>query len=359
VPSAPAAAEDALRRALAHDPEARFASSGDFARALAAAVAPAAATAPPGRRGATVAVAVLAAVLAVGVAALATGAFGRGATPEAPRGDETDVVRLVKAGRGPLRPLRLSFEAGRKEVMRLRQTGSMKQTVGDPAPLSGETTEDWRVEIRILSVDDRGRARIAWTLENAGAPAVGERAHQTTGALDAAGGLEGSGLVDGRGAFLEEEAHPRKDVSSLTPLARAALEHVPQQVQHLFLRLPQEPIGVGAVWEVSRRSQMFGLPLFLNATFELVELDGNRARVRASVAATATPQDFRMPGTDRSAKIHSLHVSAEGESLHDLDRLAPAQSDGKGTMRIAFGRPTDPEPSFGFEATQTEHAVRE
>jgi hypothetical protein len=92
-----------------------------------------------------------------------------------------------------------------------------------------------------------------------------------------------------------------------------------------------------------------------------VKLEGNRATVRTYVAATATPQDLLLPGTQVPARIHSFHVSGDSESVHDLDRLTPARSDGKGTMRIAFGQAQAPtsEPAFGFEATQTESAVRE
>jgi hypothetical protein len=237
----------------------------------------------------------------------------------------------------------------------------MTQTAGKPGslPFDGTATQRRRIAITAGSVDEAGRTHLAWTLESDrpetdGAPPDDEE----TRALEAAGGLEGSGLIDDRGAFVAHEFKPRKDVSSRTPLERATLENLAHQVHHVFLRLPEEPIGVGAVWDVQVSSQMFGMRLHLTATFELLEVDGNRVKVRTYLAGTAPPQDLTLPGMG-SAKVHSFHVSGDGEATYDLDRLMPARSEGEGTMRIAFGRSTDEKPTFGFDAKQSERTVRE
>ncbi len=98
-------------------------------------------------------------------------------------------------------------------------------------------------------------------------------------------------------------------------------------IQELAIPLPFEPIGVGAIWDVTHAGEIMGIRYAQTTSYELVSLEGQIGQVRISVAQTAPTQEIhnaRYPGG--SAMLEAWHCHGKGEAVFDLDGLVSVPS---------------------------------
>ena len=107
--------------------------------------------------------------------------------------------------------------------------------------------------------------------------------------------------------------------------AQSMLVSVGASVQELASPLPIEPVGVGAIWDVTHAGEIMGIRYAQTTTYELVSLEGSRGEVRLSIAQTAPSQKLHGPSyPGGNATLETWYCHGKGEAVFDLDRLVSA-----------------------------------
>lgn len=137
-------------------------------------------------------------------------------------------------------------------------------------------------------------------------------------------GETGTFVATDRGLILEQHL-PFRDAA---PEVRSEL-----QLEDLLYALPEEPVGVGARWEVRMVTIRNGMTMQLLETHELVELDDAGAVTRFAQRFTGPPQ--LVPELAQ----HPLNVF----------ELVAMTSQGAGELHLAFDRPAPTRVALTFE----------
>jgi hypothetical protein len=344
LPDLPEACEAAVARALAREPLQRFATCAEFAAAFRAGLAPAPAVAAPRSR--LPLVALLAGLPVLVVVGVLTRGFGlwaeRPPAPPAvaraapPPAEPMILVRLNSAGAEPRQLLRWRFTPGRKQAWRThttaKQTMKFEMKTGPaPAPameFSGDSEQD--MDVVVTEVDAEGRARLAWTFHPE-KPLPGSAPNEW-GAMqqkiaEALGTLSGTSLITRTGVSLEATLHSER---VLDAEARRYLTGTEETMRNMSMRLPDDPVGVGARWETTQIKELLTIRYQEVASYEVLSRTGDRLRVKFEFSADAPDQPF-VPiqgrgGGKEKARILEFKFQGQGEALVDLAEVVPIES---------------------------------
>jgi hypothetical protein len=335
-PDVPPAAEAAIRRALDADPGKRFPTCAAFAEEVARSASPAAPAPRPWPVWAAPAAAVL--VAAVGVGA-ATGWYGlaptpAGSGPAAAARAGARLVVLAKAGEEPRRVRRFRPVAGSTERFVHRESSDFRMT-GEPAE---KESSEQRVTVLVPHVHEGG-FDTRWTLHvpraGKGEGASDEAVAAQQAEYDEVGELEVVASVTSRGEVVDPRVSGSGRVApeeSMEALDQADLLH---EMEVVF---PEEPIGVGAVWDVTKAATMMGLRYQQTVTYELTSVEGERLGVKFVGRMGLPPQEWSPPGVPKEARVtvRSARMLAEGTALLDLLRAGVVEWTMKLDAEIAF-----------------------
>ena len=252
-------------------------------------------------------------------------------TTTAPTEIERASITLEEPGAEPRQALRLQLEEG--DTSEALMTMAMSTTMeADGEPLPGGDIPPIQITIRseVTEVDDEADT-ITTRFSYADAdivddgtvdPQTAEAMRQGLSVLDQ---LSGTTTINSRGEPLSSELDVPDDVD---PTSRQLLEQVSQQVETLTVPLPEEEVGVGAVWRAETTSDLGGIETVLGVTYELKELDGTRYVLAVDYEQTASSQeaDFEGAPEDAVVTVDEYLVTGAGELIGDLTGLLPASS---------------------------------
>lgn len=102
------------------------------------------------------------------------------------------------------------------------------------------------------------------------------------------------------------------------------------------VRLPAEPVGVGARWETKREIEVFGFTVIQVDTYQLVDKAGDELMLNLSSQQMALPQEVVFPEEGIEIAVESMSASATGQIILNLDALeSDASANGTSTDHIA------------------------
>jgi hypothetical protein len=104
----------------------------------------------------------------------------------------------------------------------------------------------------------------------------------------------------------QERIHPR--VTITIGNVRSAIATIP---------LPREPVGIGAVWEVTRPLRIWSAYVTQVIRYQLRERDGNRFRVAITIHQKAAPQTADL-NPKLEMHVRGYELRATGQALADL-----------------------------------------
>lgn len=104
--------------------------------------------------------------------------------------------------------------------------------------------------------------------------------------------------------------------------ARAALEQAFYQAVYRSITFPDEPVGVGAVWQV-RQSVGGGVDLDQVTTATLVARDGGRLSIRLDVTQTPKSDTWDLPNAAGTLDIEDYVMQGSGDITVDLGLPLP------------------------------------
>jgi serine/threonine-protein kinase len=358
-----------VMRALSKDPAERFESCVEFAEAFAAGIStttlPLVDSGPPTDGGVTVgielsgakALLVLGGVLAVIVFAVLglVGAFSSDdpepAEPppaEAPPADPVKTedgkqsrtfVDLIEPGAKPHKVLRYRLAAGATERMRMIWLAEMDLKCGEEEMKSpGAIPMEFDSDLAIDSVGEDGRVAYRWTLgecrirmpEGREMP---EGSEKVTDPLKRMFGLVAKGSLDLTGLNHELKFEEAEEKGQVAHRFRTGIS---EGLRRLCVPLPDEPVGVGARWDITESVAVGGMRFTGTTRYELLSVEGWRIRVKFSSRMFALGQDVFPPGFEGAGEFEATEHSAksEGESLIDLTQLVPRETKSRDEMTL-------------------------
>jgi hypothetical protein len=154
--------------------------------------------------------------------------------------------------------------------------------------------------------------------------------------------IQGSATVSERGINKDVNF----DLSKITnPQLKQMMSSLSSSMENLSMPLPEEPVGVGARWEVRQSVAVNGMQTFQRVELELVAFDGATATLNAKITQTAPAQAIKSPDMPPGAEAYlkSLSGSGAGTMTLRLDNLIPTSSVNMQTvtaMEVKFGGQT-------------------
>ena len=240
-------------------------------------------------------------------------------------------VTVVDPGAEPRQSLRYVYVEGKTETMEVDIAMSMDMNLSGTEMMQMDLPMSMAMTSTITDVSDDGVARAEFELTDFSFGAIGMAldgeqvadagdlaADEMNAQAEAMIGVTGWMEVDDRGRVLDLGLDLPAD---LPP-------EVAQQSQQAVIQtrpLPEEPVGVGAVWESAMAIDQSGLGMDVNIISEIVELDdsGFRTDETFSMDLEAASEAFDLiPGLELS--IDEFTVEGGGSSDIRLDRISQA-----------------------------------
>jgi hypothetical protein len=236
------------------------------------------------------------------------------------------VVKLIDAGKAPLKPLRLTAKKGLKKTVTMRMKMGLSMDLGNGAPMAQDVPPIEMVfAVKVTDVAANGDIRydtqfkrpkvIANALTS---PAIVEALNDAFKDLEGIGGYT---VVTNRG-FIKEV---KLDVPENTaPQFKQMLDSMKQSMSQVASPFPDEAVGVGAKWDTITKVATNGLEVQQTASLRIVSLNGNKATLDVVLVQTATPQTFTASGV--TANLASYASDGHGKTVFDLAGLIPQRA---------------------------------
>jgi len=238
-----------------------------------------------------------------------------------------DGVTLLQPGTAPLQVLRYRLTKGVKTTSELVYDFDARNT--DPAdantkPVEGQTgtspTLIVTLETVVEDVLTDGTAKLRMTVVK-------------TQVRDQPGSQVSSDLVSAQataaeGVVLTETLAPDgeisnarvEDASKLSVKARTRADSLIQSLEHVAMRLPAEPVGIGATWQERKPLPEGGIRAISEATYTLTSITGTTFAYTSTGRATGGTQTIEEDGM--KVEVTNPRGHSETKGSVDLTRYA-------------------------------------
>jgi len=240
-------------------------------------------------------------------------------------------VKVTDLGQGERRELRLRIAKGWKEAgvmvsrveMATEASGASLPPQKMPAP---EVTI--RVEVTDVSADGDFTytfqfSEVKLTEEEGVSPLALEAMKSQ---LQSVKGLTGTATVTSRGVVKKVDM---KVPDSAAPRVRQTIEGTLQSFKSFSVPLPEEPVGVGARWDVEQVVESGGLKVNQSTGFELVSFRDDQVRLKVRVKNSGSARDLKARGGPAGSRVSllSMDLAGAGETILHLQRVLPEKTD--------------------------------
>lgn len=251
--------------------------------------------------------------------------------PDAP------TVQLIKPGAKPRQLLRYRVQPGNTEtmVMKLSMVTEVEAVAvgADIPPMSQQIvapTMSVTSEFEVTDVQPNGDFTMRFELVGAdltGNEGPSELADALRVHLQSMVGLKGVTTLTSRGILKSYDA---SIPDGLDKEVRSSVEGTLDGLRDLSQPLPVEPVGVGAIWEVTQSTDVDGIQVNQVSRVTLDERKGDRLHLVSQLTQTAPPQILDVEG--QQVEVTSFSGSGTEETQSTLTGLVPIKSIGKGEV---------------------------
>ena len=250
----------------------------------------------------------------------------------------TPVLKLLDAGAEPRRAVRLTPKAGDGQKFELTMNMSMETSMaGSQMPAMNMPAIKLPIDVSIESVSADGEINYKTTvgevnIASSEAPGVGEMMQSMFGSMK---GLASSVIMSSRGIIKSTDMKLPADA---TPQLRQSAEQLKESLAEIVAPFPEEPIGVGAKWEMKQVRKSQGMAIKQTSAYELVALEGNRAEVKLTILQSAANQKISnpaMPGLKMD--LDKMEGAGTGRTTYDLTQPMPVSSEISSGTDIKMG----------------------
>jgi hypothetical protein len=238
------------------------------------------------------------------------------------------VVTVLDAGTGEKRELRLTPKVGSRQSVEMTWSGSIARALfGWTGPAEPMPTSVVAYEVRVTRVEPNGDIHLSSSVRSVKLPPDGGEP------LPGLVGSTSTSVLSSRGVILSNQM-----VSAATGDNVDALELAWQNMLGTNPSFPEEPVGVGARWEVRERLHTPTVDVDQTTVYTLVSWKGNKAALTKAITQTAAPQALSLPDlpSGSSASLETLSGSGSGLCTVDLRSpiVASAQSEYKQDLQV-------------------------
>ncbi len=262
----------------------------------------------------------------------------------AERARELPEVVLVEPGAAPRVALRLRPEPGYRQILTMIMHMEMQQRMdGGEAPQVPLPPMRMRANVTIEDVAANGDFTYVMRYTEADAMEAGDVAEEVrqmvSNMLRSMAGVTVRGTTSDRGfeRDVAMELPPQ-----LAPQIAAQMRAMADSLEQFSTPLPEEPVGVGAAWDVRTTLSQDGITLRQTTRYRLRELEGGHAVLDIGITQQADeqPVDAPMP-PGVTATLVSLEGRGEGTTRLDLAAGLPGEANVTHTvdqeMQLAMG----------------------
>jgi hypothetical protein len=216
---------------------------------------------------------------------------------------EAPVITVHSTGSGPKRPLRYKVLSGTKERVEMTMTMSMAMDMGsgeqqvDPPPLR------MALDMDVTNVAANGDITYTFTFVEASMDGPG----LPPGAFDAIKGLKGTATISDRG-FLRAMAFDA--AAGVNPMVGQLMSS--SGIERMSAPLPEEPLGVGAKWDVAQSVETGGMRLDQKTTYEITAMDATSVTLALTLDQRAENQTLSAPGMPPGAEATLVSMAGTG-----------------------------------------------
>lgn len=231
-------------------------------------------------------------------------------------------TRLLSPGYGARLPLRYQIPDGDRESFDMEIVMGVTAGMGASHTFVESPPIDFEVSMGPVHHRPDGRYRYEMKVRHVGLDLPEGTPEEMANALSAEianmGRIEGWLEVDDRGITRGVRGAPTTGVPPRTQTMlgniRSALQSIP---------FPEEPVGIGARWEVRRTLDNHTHDVDQVVTYELVDLAGSRGQLRITVEQSADPQPLHNLPTGAQARLDTYVGRGNGEAVFDLTSMTP------------------------------------
>jgi len=236
--------------------------------------------------------------------------------PPPPPAPPHDGVTLLQPGAAPWQGLRYHLTPG------ARTTSELAYDVGIKNDGQGRPLPTLLVELETV-VDDvlaDGTAKLRIT--------VGRTSVRDRPGSEAASDLARREAAAMQGVVITEQLAPDGQVSdshvqaaaALPDQAHAQLDNLSQSLEHVAMRLPPQPVGIGATWRERWTLPAGGIQAVSEITYTLTSRTGDTLTYTSAGLATGAPQTLEQDGM--KVEVTSTRGHAEAKGTVDLSSYA-------------------------------------
>jgi hypothetical protein len=241
-------------------------------------------------------------------------------TLPSPPVEENVKLVLVSAGAEPRQALRYRPRVGSEHIVVLDNHTDMTMSSNGHRMFDRTFDTTTRASIRIASVEG-DRITLEMTVLSMDVPNYDPTSFDKPPVV---ANKRGTFVVTDRGKYISSDFQLLDENAEV----RDAL-----QISDYQVLLPEEPVGIGATWEVHTRVQRNGIGLTQIDTHELIELGPNSARTRATLVQNSWPQV----------------VNALAEDPLTVFEVDTFKSTGSSEGELAFDQPLPKRSTFKFQ----------
>lgn len=222
-------------------------------------------------------------------------------------------VKLISNGAEPRHELRYHPPAGTRTPLGFAIDLEMHAgPVQGPLPTF---TMDGTLAVVDASPDGNMRMRMTIdkvdVLDRAGAfPAAQVR--------DTMRGLEGL-AIEATCTPSGQMSNPSVDATKVSPTARAQVDQLSENLQDFTVQLPDEPVGIGAQWDVTKRIERNALHMTTTAHITLEAIEGDRLTFKSEGTIGGPDQTVAQNGI--SLQMKEIRGTLSGSATIDLGSL--------------------------------------
>ena len=232
--------------------------------------------------------------------------------------DPPPTLTLLKPGKEPRQVLRMSFKQGDTHNVVIHWQDSTAR--GDQAP--EKSAMRYELAYAVGDVDPSGDARIDVTYRKIELGSTDADSQTFNAKLAKLAGTKAHATITARGVVKDFELAPEVPASLEKAFGLVALRPIDES-------LPDEPVGVGAAWEVARTVTSGDIVFALTTSYLVTAIDGSRVTLKVSYDGKA--------GTSDQA---TTHLTGKSEAVIDLRDAVPISVKLDVTQDTELGRGT-------------------
>jgi hypothetical protein len=268
----------------------------------------------------------------------------RAAEPTTAASVNTDAptIKLIDAGTGPKKALRITATKGMKKTLTMTMEGAMSMKHGAVSARLAIPPIELTADLVVSDVATNGDIRCDFTLSRPELVADSAMPPDAVEAMKSGyagmAGLSGYVVVTRLGFVKEAETTVPAGTNAKVIRVVDTLE---QSLRQMSAPVPAEAVGIGARWETTTRVTTSGMSLVEVATIELVSLDRDTMTLKMAIAQSAPPQRATSNGTT----IDVLSYQATGSGETTIDATQPVPTSAKVSVHSDTRANLDAEPS--------------